>query len=486
VTAPVGYAATQQRLFGDFPILAELAKHRPADIAQLVQTVRNYAEFNARHVIPQALAIDRRIERDTDYFPWDLVRAGLPYRMLSMAIPKSVGGVGGLALLSAIGLEELCAACAGVATIFGAHGLGVAPLLVAGAVGHWEGPLREVVEAEKRGRPLLMATAITEPSAGTDVEEPHLLQKARLGMHAKRVDGGYLLNGRKCFISNGSVAKYTVVCTATDRSRPVETFTTFIVDRDMPGFQVGRIEHKMGQRACPAAELEFTDCFVPDDYVVGDVGDGMQPGTLLVLAASRAPVGGIGTGIARGAYEWFSRWAERRHNGHRPADDPRIQMAMAEMLSAIQVSRWAYVNAALAFDNSLGAALNTPLVKSLAYIPRFVRTSRAYKRFCGSPFGKRFIRGMVAKSTTSDAVTQALGHASMAKAVGGDTAMAVTSRALSLMGTAPSEERMWVEKGLRDAKLTQIFEGTNQLNRLTLYETRIAGGLRVELSRATA
>lgn len=476
-------AAVRDRLCGDFPMLEEIARRRPLYVNKLAGVVRDCAEYNARYVLPSALEIDRVMGSDHQYFPWEMVEAGLQYRFMSLIVPSLVGGVGGLAVLFSLAMEELCSACPGVANIFGAHALGIAPLLVAGSMGHWLTVLREVAEKEKRGEPVIMALAITEPSAGTDVEEPHFLAKARLSLQAKRVSGGYVLNGRKCFISNGSVARYIWVSAAVDRERPAESWSGFLVDSAMEGFSVARVEEKMGQRACPAAELAFEDCFVPEENVIGFVGDGMQPATLLTMAASRAPVGAIATGIARGAYKWFLRWAESRRHGRRPASEQGVQMALADMKTRLQLSRWAYLNAALTFDNSLGKVMRSPLLKSLQVLPEPVLYSDAVRKaFLSSP-GRRFVNALISAYTGSEEVTRALANASMAKAVGGDTAMYVSSLALEHMGADRCEERAWIEKAFRDAKLTQIYEGTNQLNRLTLFMSAIEGSLKVELSR---
>jgi len=476
----VRLADVRKRLLADFPMLGEIAKRRPLYFKKLCRTVRDCAEYNVRFAEPAALELDLRMATDHDFFPWDLVRAGLEYRLLSLIIPSSVGGVGGQAVLFALAMEELCSTCAGIANIFGAHALGVSPLLVAGSLGHWESVLREVAEKEKEGIPVLMATAVTEPSAGTDVEEPHTLMGARLSMEAKRVQGGYMLDGGKCFISNGSVATYNVVCCATDRTRPLETWTSFLVHKDTEGFSAPRVEDKMGQRACPAAELLFEDCFVPDENVLGFEGDGMQPGTLFTLAASRAPVAAIATGIARGAYEKFLEWAMTMRRGRRPIEEQGMQLALAEMKTRIQISRWAYMNAALCFDNSLGKVMGGPVMKSVALAPKSIRTSEAMRRFYLSSFGRKVSKAMVSASTSDDEVTRALAYASMAKALGGDTAMFVSSLAVELLGADRCEQRPWMEKAFRDAKLTQIYEGTNQLNRLTFCMADIEQTLAVE------
>ena len=124
---------------------------------------------------PRALEIDRRTGEDPSWFDWDLVRAGAEHGMLGFLIPKPAGGSGGLATQAAVVMEELCAACPGIALIFGAHALGISPLLLGGP-SQWDGVLAELVASERTGEPQLMACAITEPEAGTDVEDPDLLR----------------------------------------------------------------------------------------------------------------------------------------------------------------------------------------------------------------------------------------------------------------------------------------------------------------------
>ncbi len=472
-----------ERILSEFPMLEHFNRSNSKAFENIAKTVKACADYGRRHILPVALRLDEKLKDEHDYFPWELVRAALPYRLLSLIIPKIVGGQGGLAVLFSLAMEELCAYCPGVGNIIGAHALGIAPLLVCGSITYWEKILREIVCEEKKGNPVLMAAAVTEPSAGTDVEEPNFLKTARLTMSAKKVKGGYVLNGRKCFISNGSVAKYIVLCSATDKSRPLETWTTFIIQKGMDGFTVPRVEIKMGQRVCPAAELSFEDCFVPEENVLSFEGTGMQPGTLLLLAASRAPVGAIATGIARGAYEWFLRWANKSRNGVKPASRQRVQMALAEMKTRIQVSRWTYLNAAMSFDSSMGRAMSSTLLRSLGLIPDSIRTSEIYLNLFNSRLGKRVSGSILSLYAREDEITRALAFASLAKAVGGDTAMHVTSLALEQLGSDICEERLWIEKAFRDAKLTQIYEGTNQLNMLTLFAAEIGKNLRVEMGK---
>lgn len=441
-----------------------MTRSRARSIARTRARARTYAQ---RYVMPRAVELDRRIGENPTYFDWDLVMAGLQYRLLSEVIPTQVGGCGGLALNGAVMLEELAVACPGVANLFGAHALGILPLLLTGP-GHWVGVLREIAEAERRGEPLLMGLAITEPDAGTDVEDPDLLRTARIGTRARRVPGGYRLSGTKRFISNGNVARWLTVIMPTDPHRPAETWTAFLVDTRSDGFSVGRVEHKMGQRASPAAELLFDDVFVADDALIGREGDGLA-GTIGTLAASRAPVGAIATGIARGAYERLLAWLETDPHAVGLLEHQHVQLTLARMVEDIQLARQAYLNAAGRFDQTVGRPVSHPLVRALGLVPPVVWRNERLRRGMNAPWVREETMRVLRHATTDREVTESLALSSLAKAHGADVAMAVAGSALDIVGLEAGPVRMELEKLWRDAKLTQIYEGTNQLNRLEVY-----------------
>jgi len=472
-----------KQLLKDFPVLAALREHDRRGIDGMIKMVEDAAEYNRLYSEPIALELDERMEGEPEYFEREILEKACKYRFLSMVIPSALGGLADKYMVTAMALvcEELCSCCAGIGLAIGAHSLGVSPLLTSGALAHWETVLYEIVEEEKKGNPVVMAYAITEPSAGTDVEDPWFLKEANIGMEARKVKGGYLLNGRKCFISGGSEAKYVTVCAATDRNRPTETWSTFLVDRDMEGFSCPRVELKMGQRACHAAELLFEDVFVPESHMLGYEGDGIANGMLIVLAASRGPVGAIATGITRGAYEHFLAWARTPRNGKRPIDEERIQMNLADMKAALQESRGMYLSHSIAGDAIFRGAFTSPLFKSVYLMPRSLRASRPMSAFLNSDYGKAMINTVFRLLIKDEDVTNLMALASLAKFSCADHAMEVTSRALELMGTDASQERRWVEKCYRDAKLTQIYEGTNQLNRLAFYDVRLGEKLRIEV-----
>ncbi len=450
-----------------FPRLLDVELRDESYVRELEQTRDRARAFAEHHVRPRALEIDRRVAEDPHYFDWDLVRAGSAYGLLSMAVPGEAGGEDRSLAHGALVMEELGAACPGVAIIFGAHALGISPLLVGGA-SYLFGLLRKVAEAEREGEPLLMACAITEPGAGTDVEDPDLLRKARVGTHARRVSGGYRLSGTKHFISNGSVATWVTVCMPTDPRRPADTWTGFLVDARSEGFSVGRVEHKMGQRACPAAELVFEDVFVPDLHVIGREGDG-APATAMVLAASRPGVGALSAGIARGAYERLVSWAEHDPVGDRLLERQHVQLALAQMEEEIHLARQAYMDAAAELDAALAPLRRHPLARAGALVPWAVKRRASFRRWQSSPRARRGVVELMRRNVTERAMTRSLALSSLAKANAADVAVRVTGRALELVGLGAGPVRAELEKLWRDAKLTQIFEGTNQLNRLEVY-----------------
>jgi acyl-CoA dehydrogenase len=445
-----------------------LASHtrRLRTLDRLVERAR---EFGDGYVRPRALELDRRVELDPGHFDWDIVRAGTRYGLLGLAVPREAGGQGALALEFSLAMEELCAACPGMANIFGAHALGIAPLALLGGPAHWEGALREVTDAERQDRPLLMAAAITEPDAGTDTEDPDLMRRGHITTHARRVPGGYRLSGTKRFISNGNVARWVSVFMPTDARSPAETASAFLVDTRSDGFTVTRVEHKMGQRACPAAELRFDDVFVPEDLLIGREGDGLAA-TMMVLALSRGPVGAIATGIARGAYERLLAWLRSDSGPDGLLERQEVQLALAAMAEEIHLARQAYLDAATTFEAAgVGRALHRPAARLASRVPPALRRRPQVRRWASSPSAREWCASLLRQSTSERQATRSLALSSLAKARGADVAVRVTGLALEIAGLGAGPLRAELEKLWRDAKLTQIYEGTNQLNRLQVY-----------------
>lgn len=444
-----------------------------SELEELVLKTRRFARETIR---PRALEIDRVADADPNYFAWDVAAAGGKLGLLSLITPRPSGGDSDrFCLRTSIVVEEIAAGCGGMATLFGAHALGMSPLIVGGPA-YWDGVMKDVNSSAFSGKPMIMAAAITEPAAGTDVEHHVHVRTARLVSHAEKVKGGYKISGVKHFISNGNVAKWITVILPEDPKRAYETTFAFLVDSDSPGFSVTKVEHKMGQRGSPAAELTFNDVFVPDDRVIGRPGDG-TPAVAGVLAASRPVVGGIGTGIARGAFERLTEWL----TSDDPAaagllDQQQVQLALAEMWEDIHLARQAYLDAATEFDIvSLGKMLASPLVKAAGRMPAVARTNPLVRKRLNSSFSWSMIMRLMDHEVGDKLLTHTLGMSSMSKARGADVAVGVTNRALEIAGLDCGPLRAELEKCLRDAKLNQIYEGTNQLNRLESYEALVAG-----------
>lgn len=436
--------------------------------------IRAAREFRRRHIDPVALELDRRLLAEPDYHPDDIVRKGCDYGLLSLPLPRFAGGGGGTILDTAVVLEELCAGCAGIANIFGAHYLGLTGALTALDLNIYDRQFRDLVKGERTGRPVLFAAAVTEPMAGTDVEEAEFLPRARLVTSARKVAGGYLLNGTKVFISNGSVASHIMMLCPLDPAQPLDTWTAFSVSADSPGFSASRVELKMGQRACHAAELRFDDCFVPAENLIGAEGRAMRL-TDVVLAASRPPVAAIATGIARGAYERTLAYCrDRRAGAGHLVDREWVQQALADMRAEIQGARCVYLHAADLFDRRILDRIygSKALVEPLMTLLGPLRRSRAGLRLTGGNGFKRRMTDLVERRLGDD-WREVLGMSSLAKFSCADAAMRVCLKAMEVLGPDAADERHGVEKALRDARLTQIYEGTNQLNRYQVYRRLI-------------
>jgi alkylation response protein AidB-like acyl-CoA dehydrogenase len=381
---------------------------------------RRYREFAESHIAPLALAGDREPGSvDVAALFRESARRGFQTELM----PPPIGTMRYRALAQSFLLgpvlkaEEFCAACGGLGNVLLAHELGMAPLFVSGdllAIVRW---MRRIYSEIRRGSPSIAAFAITEPEAGSDVEETEGAATARLGCRARRVDGGFRLDGRKVFTSNGSVARW-VTLFAAEPGRGVESWSCFLLDKGMSGFEVGRREHKMGQRAADASELILRDVFVPDDRVIGPVGGGWAINRN-VLNFSRPPVGAIALGIARGAFERALAFCHGARLGRRPLIAYHdVQIELADMLMKIVAMR--------------------------ATVWHAVRHRR--------PF-------------------QAAG--SIAKVFCSDTAWQVCNQAVELLADHGICHGHGVEKAARDARLTQIYEGTNQINRLAIFESQL-------------
>lgn len=383
----------------------------PKKIRKRREEIRRWVR---EEVIPRAIELDQRRH---DEFDWEIARKGAQVGLFTDIIPKRFGGNGSYldflrygTLHGAVIIEELARGCPGVAVIFGAHMLGLLPILLSMDMKIAKKYLPVISESAKSGNPKICAFAITEPTAGSDVEDTEGGKKAKLLTYTVKENGEYILNGRKCFISNGSVADIITVFASADRRKGIESWTCFVVEKGMKGFSVGRVENKMGQRASPAAELIFEDVKVPEDNRVGNEGEGWRL-NLLTLDTSRPPVGAIASGTAYHAIEKGIEYAEKKDL----LKYRDVQFFFADLLMKLEVARTIVWRACKTF----------PPVPSLS---------------------------------------------ATAKCFSSDTSMEICSKVIDFMGEDGLLLENEVEKAFRDVKLTQIYEGTNQLQRLTFAE----------------
>jgi alkylation response protein AidB-like acyl-CoA dehydrogenase len=353
-------------------------------------------------IAPRAAEIDRTAE-----FPWDVKELLASHDILGLPFPAAYGGLGGVLLTVCLAIEQISRACATSGLILAVQELGALPLLLAGSdeqKARWFPDLAA-------GRTLI-AFALTEAEAGSDA----VAARTR----ARRDGDDWVIDGSKRFISQGSVADLVTVfaVTAGDDATPRHRrLTCFVVEKGTDGFAVERIEHKMGIRGSPTAELSFRGVRVPDANRVGAVGEGF-PIAMRTLDRSRPGIAAQAVGIAQGALDVAARYATERKQFGRPiAEFQMIQAMLADMDAATEGARQL-------------------LYKACAEIE------------AGSADAARW--------------------SAMCKLVAGDAAMRVTTDAVQVLGGYGYIDEFPVERMMRDAKITQLYEGTQQIQRLVI------------------
>lgn len=424
---PLSPLTAMQRL----PLLRLVSAYRPRDpwedetmqlpraLAALRRRVRAFA---LAECAPLAAATDLAYADNHDCTPplrGLLARAGRA-GLLTDLLPAPLGSAPlrqythALALQQAIRTEELARVDGGLMLLLSAPNLGLAPLLLAGDPGLLRRVVLPAFRATQAGNPQLFAFAITEPAAGSDAEEGHGALHQKVGVTARRGNGGWLLRGRKIFISGGNIARYIAVFAAPE-GEGYAGWTCFLVDSRSKGFRVAHCELKMGMRASAAAELELDDCFVADADVVGGLrnGWGLARATLNL---SRLPVAGMAVGFAQQAVDLATAFACRQRLAGRPLLHYRqTQATLADLQAETQAIR------ALVWQHAR------------RWTPR--QDGAAICKF----------------------------HAT-------DRAQVVIETALDLFGARGVLHGEQLERTFRDQRLTRIFEGTNQINRLAVIE----------------
>ena len=324
--------------------------------------------------------------------------------LLNVIVPEELDGPGLDSISVATIYEELGKGCAGVATSLAANSLATVPVLLAGT----DEQKKMYCDILNNGG--LAAFALTEPGAGSDAGGV-----STRAVHNKE-EGTYTLNGTKMFITNGGLAEIFLVFANTRKTGGIRGLTAFIVPKDTPGFSVGKKENKMGIRPSNTTELVLQDVVIPESYRVGREGEGFRI-AMNTLDSARPFVGAVSVGIAQAALDCAVKYAkERRQFGQPIASFQMVQGMLADMAMKVETARLMVQKA-------------------------------CWMRDQGMEFSK---------------------EAAMAKCYAADTAMQVTTDAVLVMGGYGYTKEYPVEKMMRDAKIMQIYEGTNQIQRLVI------------------
>ena len=364
----------------------------------ILETVRRIAD---RQLRPEAAELDA-----TGAFPQRALETFAQNGLLNPLLPAEYGGVGTSFLTFSLILEEIAKACASSALLLIAQADGMLPIL------HGGSPELKKRFLDRLGgdSPLVTALAATEPSAGSDL----LSMRTRADKKGDR----YVVNGQKCFITNGSVADFFVLYAFTDTKKKTRGISAFVVEKGTPGLVYGKNENKMGMRGSVNSELFFEDMQIPEENRIGKEGQGFS-NLMNTLGMSRMFCASQAVGLAQAALDEAVAYAGQRIQFGKPlgALSP-IQFMVAEMTAAVEASRLLTREAAQLFD---------------------------------------------ARDEARAGV-----YAAMAKFTASDTAMRVTTDAVQILGGYGYMKDYPVERMMRDAKLTQIYTGTNQIMRLVV------------------
>ncbi len=479
----------KERLLNDGPKIWEAynsmeCQHRlPKNIHRDVKTAIAIArKFNNEVLRPMYLERELKHMEDHDFLSWDILKVAGDWKLYSLFIPKLFGGQG----LNFLGLfpfiEEISSVCAGLGHIIFVHYLGIATVFPSFNAKILNKVLRDVAKSEKEGTPRLLDLVITEPDAGTDVQEPLLFDKARIGTDLQRTEGGYLLNGRKIFISNGHLSYWHIVMFWADRKNPAETFIQLVVPNGAKGFSFGNKEKKMGNLGSTASELIFEDCFVPDDMVTLECTDphiAKSPKGVrwiihaivdYVVSSSRAGVGAIATGICRTAYEKALDYSKKKTIGQDLLINHQwAQIILTDMYRNTAMSRLVYMESSYAdmLSGLFKLLTKKPIDAILRYTPKWMFALMS--PLTGLRLTTWFLRKYYFDWYTEDERNVSSGLASIAKYTCSDIGLINANLALDIMGADGLRHEFGAEKCFRDVKLQQIYESTNQINQMNSF-----------------
>jgi alkylation response protein AidB-like acyl-CoA dehydrogenase len=365
------------------------------EIRELVRTLAR------ERVAPRAAEIDESSE-----FPWDMVELLREHELLGLPFDERHGGTGTGTLILLVAIEEISKACATTGLVLAVQELGSLALKLAGTDEQKDRFLPRLASGE-----WLAAYALTEPGSGSD--------SAAMRTEARRDGDAYVLNGSKRFITNAGVAKVYTVFAKSDPDAGHSGISCFVVEADARGFEVGRIEPKMGIKGSTTGEVFFNDCIVPATNLVGEEGEGFAI-AMRVLDHSRPGIGAQALGIAQGATDYALDYAKSRETMGKPiAEHQLVAAKLADMETRCEAARGLLYRFGMMADESVDG-------------PELTKASAQAKLVCS------------------------------------DVAMEVTTEAVQILGGYGYIKEYPVERMMRDAKITQIYEGTNEIQRLVI------------------
>jgi len=361
------------------------------------KTIKSLARRIAEErILPVRAELDEKEE-----FPWAIIKDLADADMFRAFVPEEYDGLGGGCLELCLVVEELSRACSAIAVTYAASALGILTLLEYGTEAQKQKYLPDIASGKRLG-----AFAVTESTAGSDA--------GAIKTTAEKVEGGYLLNGTKQFITNGGEAEIYTVIALTDKTRGPRGASALLVEKDSPGFTFGKKEKKMGIRASSTRELIFRNCLVPEENLIGKEGLGFIQ-AMRLFDRSRPGIGAQAVGVAQGALEAAVDYTRQRIQFGQPLISlPVVQDILADMATHVEAARALVYAAARTVDSG-------------------------------------------ARKVTEESA--------MAKVFASDTAMKVTTDAVQICGGAGYMQDYPLEKMMRDAKITQIYEGSNQVLR---------------------
>jgi len=470
-----GLFADAPDLVDTIPALGKLKKACPQYIAQAESAQCIARKFAREEMLPKIIEIDTRCSKDPRYVDLDLWQKANHLKLNIAAIPVKLGGLGWSALDNAVLVEELSSVCLASAANITFNTFGLLGALVECRTDIVLKIIRMMTDAQKKGEPLFWAWAITEPGAGTDMEDGEAMALMKPSTNARKVPGGYRLNGTKCFITNGSLAHYVIATIPMDPSHPRESMSTFFVPTSTKGFSVGRVERKCGQKASQTAEIFFDDVFVPEENLWEPPGRGLRH-TREILSITRGYIGLCGAAMARGALDHCIQFAHRKKvKNHRLLDEDWVKFSISDMMKDIMAVRAACYNFAISMDTYHVWSLfeKLPIKASLKILSEKLILGDSMLNLARNKLislaGNRYKAGIVTDKLVEKFVTEG----SALKVSGTDLAVRVSSRVLDIVGLEGMAYDLGIEKYFRDAKVTQIYEGSNQANRIDLFHNTI-------------